>query len=255
MFFHCLSLSLSRLLLAAADLPDVVCCRFFVQFTLLCCTRHTTTDKELRLEAFQSLHCVAARARARALWVKVQLWWLFLCYFVNVKMFARILFFFLQCKCRALLCCHSLNAMFWCRNAVTLCWIWLALTVWSNKTSRTWSSGSLPTVSCLCKVFVFLTRGTQDFYRSQQRSFWSCISLCVAASFCRPKSGGNTEETQRLVLPTARCNWECTENVPADKSLVLCFHCQSNLLQGNKNTLLEIKHLTFKLAMMSRFRT
>lgn len=94
MFFHCLSLSLSRLLLAAADLPDVVCCRFFVQFTLLCCTRHTTTDKELRLEAFQSLHCVAARARAHALWVKVQLWWLFLCYFVNVKMFARILFFF-----------------------------------------------------------------------------------------------------------------------------------------------------------------
>lgn len=75
--------------------------------SLLCCVAPVTQQLTRNCGWRLSKACVAGRARARALWVKVQLWWLFLCYFVNVKMFARILFlfFYFFYSANAGLCC------------------------------------------------------------------------------------------------------------------------------------------------------
>lgn len=171
MFFFfsivCLSLSLSTSCSQSNHLylPDIglqqtyqMWCVATSLCSLRCCVAPVTTDRELRFEAFKGLHCEAGRARA--LWVKVQLWWLFLCYFVDVKMFARIIF--LYCTNAALLLpqseCHVLMQK--------CCGVVLHLTgihCESQQNVRSWSSGSPPTFTCRCKVVLFLTRETQDF--------------------------------------------------------------------------------------------
>lgn len=220
MYFHCLSLSLSTVICCSQS-DHLYLSHMILQQThqmlcvaaslrsLLCCVAPITTD-------FPKLALCSQMCRSR--YNFDGFFFVLLCrcqdFFKN-----SFFFFFYSANARAaLLCCHSVNAVFWCWNAVTLCWMWLALPV-CDPTKRPelelrFSCHRLVPLQSLC-VSDSSNSGF-IFYWSRRRSRWLCISLCVAASFCRPKPSGNTEETQRLVLPTAMCNWECTENVPTD---------------------------------------
>lgn len=257
-FFHCLSLSLSTVICCSQS-DHLYLSHMILQQThqmlcvaaslrsLLCCVAPITTD-------FPKLALCSQVCRSR-----YNFDGFFLCYFVDVKMFPRILFFFFFYSANAraaLLRCHSLNAVFWCWKC---CDIVLNVTgtpcVWSNKTSRTGAQVLLPPSRAFAKSCRVCDSSNSGFIfcRSRRRSRWLCISLCVAAFFLSTKAQwehrGDATFSPSHRHVQLRMYWECAD------WLVFCHQYQSNLSQSHKNTLLEIQHLTFKLATMSRFRT
>lgn len=259
MFFFIVCLFHSRLLLAAANQIILYLSHMILQQThqmlcvaaslrsSLCCVAPVTTD-------FPKLALCSQVCRSR--YNFDGFFFVLLCRSQNVC--KNSFFFFYSANAwAALLRCHSLNAMCWCWKC---CDIVLNVTgthcVWSKQNVQNWSSGSPATVACLLQSLCVCDSSNSGFYfflTDLDDAAAGCASHCVAAFFLSTKAQwehrGDATFSPSHRHVQLRMYWECAD------SLVLCLQYQSNLLQWNKNTLLEIQHLTFKLATMSRFRT
>lgn len=208
----------SRLLFAAANQIICICGTWYCSRLTrrgvlpLLCAVHSVVLHPSQL-TFQSLHCVARCAGQGTM--------AFFCITLSMSKCLQefFFFFFFTVQMRGRLCC-AVTVWMPCFDAGML-WHcvecdWHSLCVWSKQNVQNWSSGSPATVSCLLQSLCVCDSSNSGFFFTDlDDAAAGCASHCVSRLFfCRPKPSGNSEEMQRLVPPTAMCNWECTENVP-----------------------------------------